>query len=318
MNRTKFNHETTTDQVLENIDLKGKRILITGGSSGLGAESARALASKGAEVIITARNMDKVKSVIESIQSLTGNQQVYAEYLELGSFDSIKAFAESFEKRYRSLDILINNAGIMACPSGKTVDGYELQFGTNHLGHFLLTNLLVPLLKPGSRIVNLSSSGHQISPVVFDDIFFEKRKYDKWLAYGQSKTANILHAVGLDDRLKMNGIRAFAVHPGAILTDLARHFDEADREMMTSQMEEGVFRFKSVEAGAATQVYAATAPELEGKGGIYLSDCQVRQINDKDVGEQYLRSYAMDKELAHRLWNVSEKLLGNTSSPGKL
>lgn len=314
MDRAKFNHETTAEQVLESIDLTGKRVLITGGSSGLGTEAARVMATKGAEVIITARNLEKGEKVVESIKATTQNEKVFVEWLELASFTSIREFAQKFGQKYKTFHILINNAGVMACPYAETVDGFELQFGTNHLGHFLLTGLLVPYLTTGARIVNLSSSGHKLSPIVFDDILHKTRIYEKWTAYGQSKTANALHVVGLEKRLAGKGIHAFAVHPGAIMTELARHMDKADEEMMMGRLEAGAFRFKSVEAGAATEVYAATAPELEGKGGLYLADCQVQVIDNESDTEQGVFSYALDMELADRLWEESEKMVGQRFS----
>jgi NAD(P)-dependent dehydrogenase (short-subunit alcohol dehydrogenase family) len=200
--------------------------------------------------------------------------------------------------------LLINNAGVMASPFAKTEDGFELQFGTNHLGHFLLTGLLTPALAKAasSRIVNLSSSGHRMSPVIFEDINFEQREYNKWASYGQSKTANILHAVELERRLGERGVYAYVVHPGAIQTELSRHMDETDWEMMRSR----------AEAGAATSVYTATAPELEGSGGVYLEDCHVAEVNDNEAISGGVRSYALDPEAAKRLWAVSEEMVGQS------
>ena len=309
VDRTSFDHTTTADQVLEGLDITNKRVLITGGSSGIGAETARALAVKGAEVIITARNRDKGQQVLNHIISTTGNTNVYQEALELDSLEDIRSFSERITSRFKRLDILINNAGVMACPYLTTQDGYEMQFGTNHLGHFLLTGLLIPLLVPGSRIVNLSSRGHQLSPVVFEDILYQSRPYEKWEAYGQSKTANILHAVGLDQRLANQGIRAFALHPGAILTDLLRHMDQTDIDSMNARREQGIFKMKSVEQGAATSVYVATAPELEDQGGIYLADCQMCSIDDELQSEAVVRSYAVDHVASDKLWQISESMV---------
>ncbi len=310
--RTKFNHETTTDQVLEGIDLTGKQVLITGGSSGLGAETARAMASKGAKIVVTARNLEKAAKVIDEIKASTGNSNIEAEKLELDSFASIRAFAKRFLEKYDKLDILINNAGVMACPHGKTRDGFEMQFGTNHLGHFLLTGLIAPALIKGapSRIVNLSSGGHRVSPVLFNDINFEKTDYDKWVSYGQSKTANALHAVELNRRLRGKGVEAYSVHPGAIMTDLGRHMEREDLDMMNESVPGGSLPTKTVEQGAATQVYAATAPELEGKGGAYLADCQIMTVNDESTELHSLCSFAVDPEAAQKLWTVSEEFVG--------
>lgn len=312
IDRSTFGADTTTDEVLEGIDLTGKLALVTGGSSGLGVETARALASKGAQVVITARNVAKGEGVAQEIRTSTGNDSIEVMELELGSFASIRAFAEKFLAKHDALDLLINNAGVMASPFDKTEDGFELQFGTNHLGHFLLTGLLTPALVKAapSRVVNLSSRGHQMSPVVFDDINFEHRDYHKWASYGQSKTANILHAVELERRLGQQGAQAYAVHPGAIMTELARHMDEEDWDLMRSRAESGGFTIKSIPAGAATSVYAATAPELEGRGGVYLEDCHVAEVNDDEATPNGVRSYAVDPEAAKQLWAVSEEMVG--------
>ena len=309
-----FGHDTTTAEVLEGIDLNGKLALVTGGSGGLGAETARALASKGARIVITARDVAKGEEVAREIQASTGNDSVEVEELELGSLASIRAFADRFLARRDPVQILVNNAGVMACPFGKTTDGFELQFGTNHLGHFLMTGLIAPALLRGapSRVVSVSSRGHQQSPVVFDDIHFERRPYDKWLAYGQSKTANILLAVELERRLGSRGVHANAVHPGVILTELARHLEPEDYAHLRKRMPGGQMRLKSVEAGAATSVYAATAPELEGRGGLYLEDCGVAKVDDAEDAADGVRSYALDPASAQRLWWTSEEMVGQS------
>lgn len=310
-NRSGFGHDTTTDEVLDGIDLSGKLALVTGGSSGLGAETARALAAHGADVILTARNVEKGETVAGGIRESTG-KQIGVEQLELGSIASIRAFAERFLAKHDKLDLLINNAGVMACPFDKTEDGFEMQFGTNHLGHFLMTGLIAPaLLKAApARVVSLSSRGHQMSPVVFDDIHFENREYEKWSSYGQSKTANILFAVELDRRLGERGVHANAVHPGVIMTELARHMVPEDFEYLQSRAPSGGLQMKPVEAGAATQVYAATAPELEGRGSCYLEDCHVAEVDDADEAREGVRSYALDPEAASRLWKISEEMVG--------
>jgi NAD(P)-dependent dehydrogenase (short-subunit alcohol dehydrogenase family) len=276
--RGDFGHDTTTDQVLDGIDLAGKLALVTGASGGLGAETARALASKGAHVVIAA---------------------------------SIRAFAERFLARHDALHILVNNAGVMACPEAKTRDGFELQLGTNHLGHFLLTGLLAPALLRGApaRVVALSSRGHQQSALRFHDLAFEQEPYDKWLAYGQSKTANVLFAVELERRLGGRGVHAYAVHPGVIPTDLSRHMGSEDFQHIR-QRSGGSLKLKTVASGAATSVYAATAPELEGRGGLYLEDCHVAEVNDDPEAREGVRSYAVDPEAAKRLWTLSEELVG--------
>jgi NAD(P)-dependent dehydrogenase (short-subunit alcohol dehydrogenase family) len=310
--RDGFGHDTTAAEVLEGIDLDGKLALVTGGSGGLGAETARALASKGARVVITARDVAKGQEVAQGIRKSTGNDGIEVEDLELGSLASIRAFAERFLARHDALQILVNNAGVMACPFAKTIDGFERQFGTNHLGHFLLTGLIAPALLRGApaRVVSVSSRGHQQSPVVFDDIHFEGRPYDKWLSYGQSKTANVLLAVELERRLGARGVHANAIHPGVIPTDLSRHMVPEDYERLRKRAPRGQMKLKTVESGAATSVYAATAPELEGRGGLYLEDCGIAEVDDAENAARGVRSYALDPDAARRLWSVSEQMVG--------
>jgi len=307
---SKFGRDTTTREVLEGIDLSGKVVLVTGGSSGIGQETARALAEKRAEVILTARDVPKGEAVAAEIRKATANERVAVEELELGSLTSVRAFARRFLDRHPTLHVLVDNAGVMACPFTKTEDGFEMQFGANHLGHFLMTCLLEPALRRGapSRIVSVSSRGHHLSPVVFDDVHFERRPYQKWLSYGQAKTANVLFAVGLERRLAGVGVHANGLHPGAIMTELGRHLEPADLEFLMSR--NPLSQFKSVEAGAATSVFAATAPELEGRGGLYLEDCQVAAVNDAADARAGVRSYALDVENADRLWKLSEEAVG--------
>jgi len=306
--------DTTTHEVLEGIDLDGKLALVTGASGGLGAETARALASKGARVVITARDVAKGEEVARGIRASTGNDGIEVEELELGSLASIRNFAERVLARHDAVQILVNNAGVMACPFGKTADGFELQFGANHLGHFLMTGLIAPALLRGApaRVVSVSSRGHHMSPVVFDDIHFERRPYDKWSSYGQSKTANILLAVELERRLGSCGVHANAIHPGTIATELARHMDRENLELVRKRQPGGKMRLKSVEAGAATTVYTATAPELEGRGGLYLEDCGVAEVDDAEDAAGGVRWYALDPDAAKRLWSVSEEMVGQS------
>ena len=305
-----FGPETTTDEVLVGIDLSGRTALVTGASGGLGAETARALASRGARVILAARNRDRLREVAGAIRTGTG-AEVETEPVELASLQSIRAAAARVLDRHGALHILVNNAGVMACPESRTEDGFELQFGVNHLGHFLLTGLLVPALLRGApaRVVCVSSRGHQQSPIRWDDPFFEKEPYDKWVAYGQSKTANVLHAVELERRLGGRGVHAWAVHPGVIPTDLSRHMDREDFEHIRRRSG-GQLRLKTVAQGAATSVYAATAPELEGRGGVYLEDCRVAEVTDDPEVRAGVRSYALDPAAAGRLWELSEELVG--------
>ncbi|MEM9477005.1 MAG: SDR family NAD(P)-dependent oxidoreductase [Pseudomonadota bacterium] len=302
--RTAFNKDTTTDEVLDGIDLSGKTVVITGGTSGLGQESARAMAAKGAKVVLTGRNMEKAQAVADAIDG-----DVSVEELELGSFASIRAFAARVLDKHPKIDILINNAGVMASPYMETSDGFELQFGSNHLGHFLMTTLLMPAFGEGSRVVSLSSSAHHFAPVMFDDIGFKSTDYDKWAAYGQSKSANALFAVGLNKRLADKGAEAFSVHPGVIQTELARHMTEEDIAMFASGIESGAIPMKSIPQGAATQVYAATAPELAGKGGAYLADVQIAPIEPDTEDMSKARPYAIDPDAAERLWAVSEEMI---------
>ncbi|MCB1186873.1 SDR family NAD(P)-dependent oxidoreductase [bacterium] len=310
--RTGFGPTTTADDVLAGIDLHGRLVLVTGASSGIGAETARAMAARGAQLVLALRNMEKGEQVAQEIRASTGNAAVELLKLELDSLDSVRDAAAEFLSRHDRLDLLLNNAGVMACPFGHTTDGYEMQFGTNHLGHFLFTGQLLPaLLRPSSaRVVNLSSRGHRFSPVVFEDIGFEQREYNKWAAYGQSKTTNILHAVELDRRFASQGLRAFAVHPGAIITELGRHMSEEDIAQMTARIKDTDTLIKSIPMGAATSCYAATAPELEGMGGRYLADCQLVEIDDDPAALQGLASYAVDAASAARLWELSEQMTG--------
>lgn len=314
--RADFGRETTTDQVLEGIDLTGCRAIVTGATAGLGVETARALAAKGAAVTLTARDMARGEAVASDIRNSTGNDNIDVMSLELGSLDSVRQFADAYLKKYDSLNLLINNAGVMACPEGKTSDGFEMQFGTNHVGHFLLANLLAPALINGApaRVVALSSRAHHMSPFDFEDPHFESRDYNKWVSYGQSKTANVLFAVALDKRLADKGVRAYSVHPGVIETELSRHMDEEDRALIGARSEQvGNWFVKTVPQGAATSVLAATAPELEGKGGVYLEDCQVAELEDESMAFG-VRSYALDPDAAERLWALSEQLVGQNFS----
>ena len=318
MARDNFGHDTTADEVLEGIDLTGKLALVTGGASGLGTETARALAARGAHVVIAVRDTEKGAAAAKEIREGSGSDKVDVIELDLASLDSIRQCADTFAAIYDRLDLLINNAGVMACPLAHTADGFEMQFGTNHLGHFLLTNRLAPLLEKSApaRIVNLSSRGHQFDDVHLDDPNFERRDYDKWASYGQSKTANVQFSVGLEKRLGGKGVHAYAVHPGGIMTNLGRHLTEDDIAMLRKRIEDNASQspssgggFKSIPAGAATTCFAATAPELEGKGGVYLEDCHVAQVDDESR-QDGVRSYAVDPGKAEALWTLSEEMVG--------
>lgn len=316
--RNSFGAATTTDEVLDGIDLAGKLVFITGGASGLGAETARAMAARGAHIVIAARDMAKGEEAAKTVREATGSDAVDVIACDLGSLANIRECAGATLAKYDKIDLLINNAGVMACPQGATSDGFEMQFGTNHVGHFLLTNLLMPALEKadGARIVNLSSRGHHFDTVHFDDPQFKNRDYDKWASYGQSKTANIMFSVGLENRLAGKGIHAYAVHPGGIQTNLGRHLTEEDIAALLKRMEENSgesVAFKNVEAGAATTCFAATAPEIEGKGGVYLEDCHVADVDDNDPTGS-VKSYAVDPDNAERLWALSEELVGQQFS----
>jgi NAD(P)-dependent dehydrogenase (short-subunit alcohol dehydrogenase family) len=305
--------DTTTSEVLKGIDLRGRNAIVTGASGGLGAETARALAEKGANITLTARDPAKAAPVAEAVRSESAGGSVEVAELDLTSLESVREFAARFNEAHEELHILVDNAGIMACPLARTEQGWELQFATNHLGHFLLTGLLVPALRAGapSRIVIVSSAAHLLSPVNFDDVHFERRDYDKWVAYAQSKTANVLFAHELNRRLQADGVTANALHPGVIMTELARHLTPDDiKDMMERSPDEAPLRFKTVPAGAATSVWAATAPELEGRGGLYLEDCGIGEPAGEEAPGTGYAPHAFDPEAARALWDLSEKLVG--------
>ena len=308
-----YGPETTTDEVIEGVDLSVRVAIVTGASGGLGAETARALAARGARVTIAARDLAKAENAAEEIRTSTGNPEIDVLGLELTLPDRVRESAKQWLADHDELNLLINNAGVMACPLDRTVEGWEFQFATNHLGHFLFTGLLVPALVRGApaRVVNLSSAGHRMSPVVFDDIHYEDRPYDKWESYGQSKTANILFSVALNARLAGKGVSAYAVHPGMIMTELGRHMGQQDLEdLMSKRPADAKMEWKSVEAGAATSVWAATATELEGQGGRYLEDCGIARQKKTEEDVAGYADYAVDAEAAERLWRVSEETLG--------
>jgi NAD(P)-dependent dehydrogenase (short-subunit alcohol dehydrogenase family) len=299
--------ETTTDEVLEGVDLHGKLAIVTGASTGLGLETARALAAAGAHVVLAGRDAARVDAALATVRDHVPDAQLEVGMLDLTSLDSVRGFASSYASTHAGLHLLINNAGVMYTPRERTADGFEMQFGTNHVGHFLLTCLLVPqlLADPPSRVVNLSSGGHRGSDIVWDDPNFERREYDKFSAYGQSKTANILFSVELERRLGDRGVHAYAVHPGMISTELGRYMSEDDFAALMERAKQGpsggMPPRKTVAQGAATSVWAATAPELDARGGTYLADCQVSDDH---------APWALDPESAARLWTLTEDLVG--------
>jgi NAD(P)-dependent dehydrogenase (short-subunit alcohol dehydrogenase family) len=301
----------TALDVVDGVDLSGKTCVITGASAGLGRESARALAAAGAHVVLAARNLDALAEAQDWVRAHVPAAQTSAVQLDLTSLTGIRAAAAAIGEVAPAIHVLMNNAGVMFTPFARTADGFEIQFGTNHLGHFELTRLLVPQLAAagGARVVILSSDGHTLSDVDFDDPNWQRRDYDKFRAYGASKTANILHMVELDRRLRDNGIRAYSVHPGVVATALARHMTRADFAKLAefapaprSPADRTIdirHDFVLPDRGAATQVWAAVSPELAGVGSVYLADCRIRG----DVA-----SYALDGQRAARLWELSEAL----------
>jgi NAD(P)-dependent dehydrogenase (short-subunit alcohol dehydrogenase family) len=309
---SRFGWESTAEEVVAGVDLRGKVAVVTGASGGIGAETARALASRGAAVVLGARDVPKAEKVAAAIRDAHSGAHVEVAALELGSFASVRDFAARVLARQPRIHLLLNNAGVMACPLGRTTEGHELQFGTNHLGHFLLTARLAPALRAAgdARVVNTSSAGHRFSPVHFDDVDYRTRPYDKWESYGQSKTANVLFAVELDRRLGGAGVRGFALHPGAIMTELGRHLKQDDIAVLRSRAGGGEFKWKTIPQGAATQCWAATAPELAGRGGLYLEDCHVAGSSEDPLAREGVRGWALDPDAAARLWALSEDLVG--------
>ena len=309
-----FDATSTTDEVIEGISLAGKLAVVTGASSGLGVETSRVLAAAGAAVLMLARDEPKLVAAAAELRQSQPAAQLYTQCMDLADLDSVRGAAAAILDMYPRINLLVNNAGVMACPLLRTTQGFEMQFGTNHVGHFLFTCLLVPALLAGApgRVVNLSSAGHKFAAFNFDDPNYEQREYDKWQAYGESKTANVLFSVGLDQRLRDRGVRVFAVHPGVIMTELSRHMVEADFESLSAKTPAGEeLVFKSVEQGSATSVWAATSPELDGKGGIYLENCQIAEpaVQGSNSG---VESYATDTVAAERLWALSEGLTGQS------
>lgn len=306
-----FGATSTTDDVLQGVDLSGKRVLVTGVSAGLGVETARALAAHGAQVVGAARDLDKARRATAAVRGLELVE------LDLASLKSVRACADALNADGRPFDLIINNAGVMATPFGHTADGFETQFGTNHLGHFVLVNRLASLLKSGSRVVALSSSGHRFADVDLEDPGFERTEYTPFGAYGRSKTANVLFAVEFDRRHKDRGVRAAAVHPGGIQTELGRHMDPGEIQAMIDRInanrpQDGpAFDWKSVPQGAATSVWAAAVAPADAVGGRYCEDCHVAELLDSDdLTSGGVRPYALDPDHAKALWAKSEEMVG--------
>lgn len=321
-----FGATSTTDDVLKGLDLTGQRALVTGVSAGLGIETARALVARGAHVVGAARDLAKAKEATASVKAAAadsgGSFELIA--LDLASLASVRACTDALNKDSRPLDLVIANAGVMATPFGKTADGFETQFGTNHLGHFLFVNRIASLMRDGARLVNLSSAGHRFADVDLCDPNFEKTPYEPFVAYGRSKTANILFAVAFDARHRDRGIRATAVHPGGIQTELGRYMEPSTLEAMIARIAkineqlaaEGKppFEFKTVPQGAATSVWAGVVARSDAVGGRYCEDCHVSDIapdgTEINVMSGGVRSYALDPDRAEALWAKSEEWVG--------
>ncbi len=308
-----FGKDTPAMEVIAGIDLSNKKVIVTGGYSGIGVETVRALASVGAEVIVPTRNREKADKTLAGVAGTITLMD-----MDLADIASVRAFASAVVEKWDHLDLLINNAGVMASPLFRVGPGWEGQFGTNHMGHFALTKALMPLLEKASapRVVALSSTAHKRSDIRWHDIQFDSDPYDKWESYGQAKTANALFAVALDKRMRGFGGRAFSVHPGGIMTDLGRHLTADDRAAMGFTDAEGNLlpdvakMFKSVEAGGATAVWAATSPLLADKGGMYCEDCDVAGLDGEEPQRfRLLQPHAVNEESAERLWEISETLL---------
>ena len=316
---------STTDDVLSGIDLHEKRILVTGVSAGIGVETARALAAHGGQVVGAARDLDKAEAATAQVRkdAAANGGSLELVSLDLARLKSVRACADELLARAEAFDVVIANAGVMATPLGHTVDGFETQFGTNHLGHFVLVNRIASLIRPGGRLINLASSGHRFSNVDLNDPNFQRTAYEPFVAYGRSKTANILFAVAFDRRHRERGIRAAAVHPGGIRTELGRHMDSAQIEKMIDQMNQQLaaegkapFQWKTIPQGAATSVWAGFVAQADEVGGRYCENCHVGRIVPDDTVisaiSEGVRSYALDPHNAEALWKKSQELVGES------
>lgn len=314
-----FDATSTTDEVLQGIDLSGKRVLVTGVSAGLGVETARALAAHGAQVVGAARDLAKAEAATAAVRTDAANGGgLELVELDLASLASVRACADALLADGRPFDVVIANAGVMATPYGRTADGFETQFGTNHLGHFVLVNRIASLIRPGGRLVNLSSAGHRYSDVDLDDPNFERTDYDPMVAYGRSKTANILFAVEFDRRHRERGVRATALHPGGIQTELGRHMPDRLEELVArinadlAAAGQPPFQFKTIPQGAATSVWAAFVAPADEVGGRYCENCHVSPISEGIITpvSEGVRAYGLDPEHAKALWAKSEEMVG--------
>ena len=320
-----FGAISTTEEVLSGVNLQGRRILVTGVSAGLGVETARSLAAHGAQVVGAARDLAKAETATAQVrkdaQANGGSFELVA--LDLADLKSVRACADGLLSKGEPFDVVIANAGVMATPLGHTADGFETQFGTNHLGHFVFVNRIASLIRRGGRLINLSSSGHRFSNVDLEDPNFERTPYEPFVAYGRSKTANILFAVAFDQRHRERGVRAAAVHPGGIQTELARHMDPSQIEAMIKQLSEqaaaernGTFQLKTIPQGAATSVWAGVVASAEQIGGKYCENCHVSDVVPDDVTigllNEGVRRYALDPKNVVALWKKSEELVGES------
>jgi NAD(P)-dependent dehydrogenase (short-subunit alcohol dehydrogenase family) len=314
-----FGATSTTDEVLAGVDLSGKRILVTGVSAGLGVETARTLAAHGAEVIGAVRDLAKATAATEQVRGQAANGgSLHLIELDLASLASVRACADALVSAGQPLDLIIANAGVMACPQSRTSDGFDTQFGTNHLGHFVLVNRIAALLKPGARLVNLSSAGHRYADVDLEDPNFDYTPYAEFVAYGRSKTANILFAVEFDRRHKAHGVRATAVHPGVIQTELGRHMAPEALQTMVDGINaanaaagQPPFTWKTIPQGAATSVWSGIVAPADEVGGLYCEDCHVAEL--AQGGPELrggVRPYALDPDRAKALWAKSEEMVG--------
>ena len=309
-----FSADSTTDEVLGGLDLTGVNVMITGTSAGLGVETARSVAARGAHVVGVVRDIDKARRNLDEVGA-TGVELYRA---DLASLASVRAFTDTFlADGHDRIDVFIGNAGIMACPQATTADGFELQFGTNHLGHFVLVNRLLPLMLSGTpaRVVMVSSAGHRFGDVSIDDPGFEHTPYDPWVAYGRSKTANVLFAVELDRRLGDRGVRAAALHPGGIVTELGRHLTDESINALLEARGARELVWKSVPQGAATSVWAGFVAEPDEMGGQYCEDCAVAPVIDDSDESPGVMRYALATDTAAALWTKSEEFVGETFEP---
>ncbi len=317
-----FGATSTTEDVLSGVNLKGKRILVTGVSAGLGVETARSLVAHGAHVVGAARDLAKTEAATAQVRKDAAGHGGSFETVELdlSNLRSVRASADKLLAKGEPFDVIIANAGVMATPFGHTSDGFETQFGTNHLGHFVFVNRIASLIRAGGRLINLSSSGHRFSNVDLEDPNFEHTPYDPFVAYGRSKTANILFAVAFDQRHRTRGVRAAAVHPGGIQTELGRHIDLSHIQKMVDQINQqlaaegkGPFQWKTIPQGAATSVWAGVVAPADEIGGRYCENCHVGKIVPESATisaiSEGVRGYALDPNTAQALWKKSEELV---------